>query len=58
MRGNAVPYIKHQQGKPMKQKKLIQAVVTVACCFIPDPVTSLLVNIAAEIAIDFYYRKR
>lgn len=29
-----------------------------ACCFIPDPVTSLLVNIAAEIAIDFYYRKR
>lgn len=29
-----------------------------ACCFIPDPVTSLLVNIVVEIAIDFYYRKR
>ena len=31
-------------------------IATVVCCFIADPVTSLLVNLLAEIAIDLYYR--
>lgn len=37
-------------------KQLFQMVATVACGFIEDPVTSLLVNLFAEIAIDLYYR--